>query len=77
MLHERFEKAAHKVLTGDDSVVAANELERVVTEDYPGDDRLDDLLEVLALYAPSQSPPYTGPDELRQAVQDALAALAE
>lgn len=76
MFHERFEAAAQRVLAGDESVLAANELERIVVEDYPGDERLEDLHEALALYAPGQGPPYTGPDELRRAVRDALATLA-
>lgn len=77
VFNERFETAVRRVLAGDDSVVAANELERVLSEEYPDDERLDDLLEVLALYAPGQPPPYTGPDELRRAVSEALAALAD
>lgn len=75
MFHERLGAAAQRVLEGDESVLAANELERIVVEDYPGDDRLDDLLEALALYAPGQGFPYTGPAELRRAVRDALATL--
>ena len=52
MSHERFLAAAQRVLDGDDSIRAANELEGVVLDDYPGDERFDELGEVLALYAP-------------------------
>ena len=77
MFHKRFEAAAQRVLAGDDSVIAANELERIVLDDYAGDERLEELHEALALYAPGQGSPYTGPDELRRAIRDALAALAD
>ena len=46
-IHERFLAAAQRVLAGDDSIRAANELEGVVQDDYPGDERFDDLAEVL------------------------------
>jgi hypothetical protein len=42
VFHKRFETAAWRLLTGDDFTAAASELEHVVSEDYPGDDRLDD-----------------------------------
>jgi RecB family exonuclease len=51
VFHERFEAAAQRVPTGDDPVMAAQELECAVLEDYPGDHRLDDLHEALARYA--------------------------
>lgn len=75
VFREQLEAAVQRVLAGDESVLAASELERIVVEDYLGDDRLDDLLEALALYAPGQGSPYTGPAELRRAVRDALATL--
>jgi hypothetical protein len=53
MYHERFLAAAQRVLDGDDSILAANELEGVVLDDYWGDQRFDDLVEVLALYSPA------------------------
>lgn len=65
-MNVRLHAAAFPVLAGDDSVEAASRLERVVLDDYPDDERLDDLLEVLALYVPSQPPPHTGQDQLRQ-----------
>jgi hypothetical protein len=49
---ERFEVAAQRILAGDESVQAARQLEGVLLDDYPGEERFDDLLEALALYAP-------------------------
>lgn len=77
MFHERFEAAAQRVLAGDESVIDANALERILTEEYLGDERLEELHEALALYAPGQGSPSTGADELRRAVRDALATLAD
>jgi hypothetical protein len=77
VFHERFEAAAQRVLAGNESVVAANALERILTEEYLGDERLEELHEALALYPPGQGSPYTGADELSRAVRDALATLAD
>lgn len=77
MFHERFEAAAQRVIAGDDSVAAANELERVVLDDYPGDERLDDLHEALALYAPGQGAPYVDAEGLRKLTGDALSRLTD
>lgn len=38
-------------------MAAAHHLERVLHDDYPGDERLDDLLEALTLYAQAKVPP--------------------
>lgn len=59
MYHERFLAVAQRVLDGDDSIRAANELEGVALDDYPGDERFEDLVDVLALYAPGQGTPYS------------------
>lgn len=77
MFNERFEVAAQRVLDGDESVAAANDLERVVLDDYPGDERLEDLHEALALYSPGQSSPYVDAESLRRVVHDALRHLNE
>jgi hypothetical protein len=37
---------------GDESIDAAQALEEVLLDDYLGDERVTDLLEALALYAP-------------------------
>lgn len=71
--HERFLAAAQRVLDGDDSVRAANELEGVVLDDYPGDERFDDLVEVLALYAPHDGSPYTEAEQVREVVRRTIA----
>jgi len=65
------------VLAGDESVQAAQALEGVLLDEYPGDDRFDDLIEALALYAPSQSAPYVGPEKLRRAIREGLATLRD
>jgi hypothetical protein len=43
MSHERFPTAAQRVLDWDDSIRAANELGGVLLDDYPGDERFDEL----------------------------------
>ena len=75
MSHERFLAAAQRVLDGDDSIRAANELEGVVLDDYPGDERFDELGEVLALYAPGQGVPYSGSDEVRAVISKTIASI--
>lgn len=70
VFHDRFEEAAERVLS-DDSMDAARSLEGVVLNDYPGDERLDDLLEALALYNPGEGPPYVNAEGLRSAVRAA------
>lgn len=75
MLHDRFLGAAQRVLDGDDSIRAANELEGVVLDDYPGDERFEDLAEVLALYAPGQGGPYTEAPHVRDVIRRTIAAL--
>lgn len=77
MFHERFNAAAQRVLAGDESIAAANHLERVVIDDYPGDERLSDLQEALALYSPGLGSPYVAAVSLRRLVLDALARLAD
>jgi hypothetical protein len=68
--------AAQRVLAGDDSGQAAQALEGVLLDDYPRDERFDDLLEALALYAPGQGAPYVEAEALRKAVRETLVALA-
>ena len=75
MSHERFLAAAQRVLDGDDSIRAANELEGVVLDDYPGDDRFDELGEVLALYAPGLGRPYSESEEVRKIIRKTVASI--
>ena len=77
MFNERFEVAAKRVLDGDESMAAANDLEGVVLDDYPGDERLEYLHEALALYSPGQGSPYVNAEGLRRVVHDALRHLNE
>lgn len=76
MSHERFLAAAQRLLDGDDSIHAANELEGVVLDDYPGDDRFDELGEALALYAPGQGSPYTDAEQVRLVIRQTIARIA-
>ncbi|GEK17057.1 hypothetical protein [Cellulomonas persica] len=71
----RFEAAAQRVLQGDESRQAASLLEGVVLDDYLGDERLEELVYMLSMYAPGAGAPYCGPKELREVVERALSAL--
>jgi hypothetical protein len=73
----RFHHAAMRVLEGDESREAAGLLEAVVLDDYPGDERFDELLYVLSLYSPGAGAPYCDAEELRDAVRRALADLGD
>jgi hypothetical protein len=54
-------------MAGDDSRDAANALEAALIDVDQGGP-YDDLLEVLALYAPGQGMPYASAEDLRQAI---------
>ena len=75
MHHDRFLAAAQRVLDGDDSIRAANELEGVVLNDYLGDERFDDLGEVLALYAPGLGTPYSDAQQVCETIRRTIADL--
>lgn len=66
--------AAARILGGDDSAAAAAELERAIHSYLPYEDALDDLLEALALYAPTRGAPYLNYEQLCAAIRqfDAL-----
>lgn len=51
--------AATAILAGDDSGRAAAALEAALHTYHPYDEAFEDLLEVLALYAPTMARPYT------------------
>ena len=71
----RLSAAAARILAGDESVAAAQELEAVLLDEYPDDDDAESLLEVLALYAPGRGVPYVDAPELRTLVAAALRHL--
>ena len=73
----RLEEAARRVLEGDESIAAARSLEEVVVNDYPGDERLDELVYLLSLYSPGVGQPYCDAQDLRTAVRRALADLED
>ena len=71
----RFEAAARRVLQGDESRQTANLLEGVVLDDYPGDERLEELLYMLSMYSPGVGAPYCDAKDLREVLERALIAL--
>ena len=73
--HERFLAAAQRILDGDDSALAASELEGVILDDYAGDERFDRLGYVLSMYSPGQGTPYTDSAEVRTAIQDTMTSV--
>jgi hypothetical protein len=74
---QRLRRAAKKILSDDDSIIAAGELEGVLIDEYLGDERTAPLLEGLTLYAPGKGSPYVGSLELRQLIADTLEELEE
>ena len=67
---EAVQDAARCILLGDASIDAANALESALLLDRRGDE--EDLLEILALYAPSAGRPYVDAEELRAAIVSVL-----
>ncbi|MDZ5620061.1 hypothetical protein [Nocardioides bizhenqiangii] len=72
MTHERFLEPAQRVLDGDDSIEAANELAAVLRDDFPGDERTEDLLEVLARVAAGEDAEAA---EVRTVIRETIARL--
>jgi hypothetical protein len=77
MMPDLFHDVAMRVLQGDESREAASLLEVAVLNDYPGDERLDELLYVVSLYSPGAGAPYCEAEELRDAVRRALTDLGD
>ncbi|MFV0460784.1 MAG: hypothetical protein ACK5MT_18670 [Actinomycetales bacterium] len=67
--------AASRVMDGDESSMAAQELEAVLLDEYLDDERTSSLQEGLALYAPGSGPPYVDAPELRGLIAEALEVL--
>jgi hypothetical protein len=76
-LDQRLHEIARRILDGDESRETVNALESVLLDEYPGDDRLDALLETLSLYSPGVGMPYSDARELRQCLREALVVLAQ
>jgi len=72
-----FRTAAARILAGDDTKAAANELEGMVIKDYLDEDRADDLLFALAMYAPGEGPEYFEAPELRKVIEQTLKVFAD
>jgi hypothetical protein len=62
-------------MDGDESAMAAQELEAILLDEYLDDERTSSLQEGLALYAPASGPPYVDAPELRRLIAEALEAL--
>lgn len=60
--------AARRILSGDDSVSAANVLESAILLDHGDDADLDDLVYALASYSPRAGREHFGVDDLRAAI---------
>ena len=73
MSNERFLAAAQRVLDGDDSIEAANELKDVVLQEFPDDEEYDELVDVLARYASDQDDPGTATEEVRTVIRETIA----
>ncbi|MDQ1250365.1 MAG: hypothetical protein QG597_4744 [Actinomycetota bacterium] len=69
------EELARRVLEGDESVAAARALEAAVLGQRLEDERLDDLMEALSLYAPGSGRQYYEAKELREVLQWAMPLL--
>lgn len=75
MSHDRYLASAQRVLDGDESVEAANELKDVVVDEYREDDRVDELVEVLTRYAESPGTGGAVPEAVRTAIRETTARL--
>lgn len=63
-------RAADQILDGDDSAHAAAALEEALHAQHPFDEEFEDLLEVLALYAPEMGNPYADHRQLCEAIRE-------
>ncbi len=63
------QSAARRVLAGDDSALASSALEEALHTYHPYDEDFEDLLEALALYAPSMGSPYIDHQQLCDAIR--------
>ena len=77
ILSERLVTAARQILEGDTSIEAARRLEAVVLDDHPGDERLEELVYVLSMYAPGAGSTYFDAEDLREVVKQALRSCNE
>ncbi|MCP2048968.1 UNVERIFIED_ORG: hypothetical protein J3D58_003040 [Paenarthrobacter nicotinovorans] len=72
---ERLQQAADRFLCGDESMLAAQALERVLIDEYLGDNWTEELLYVLSLYSPGSGMPYSGAADVRPLVLSTLESL--
>lgn len=75
MVSARLAAAASRVMEGDESALAAAELEGVLLDEYLDDERTESLLEGLALYSPGSGLPYVDAPELRRLISETLEEL--
>ena len=50
-------------------------MEGLLLDDYPGDERFEDLLEACASYAPGMGSPYVGAADMRAVIEQAVRVL--
>ncbi|WP_416416141.1 hypothetical protein [Paenarthrobacter aromaticivorans] len=71
-ISDRLRAAAAKVLAGDDSMIAAQQLEGVIIEEYLHEEQTDELLYALSMYSPGSDQPYVDAPELRNLIAATL-----
>lgn len=74
-MQRQFDDAVRRVLDGDDSIRAARELEATTRTEFPGDERVADLLEVLAEYTPEGHGLHCASELLREQIRTTLQEL--
>lgn len=62
--------AARRILAGDDTALAAGALEEALNTHHPYEGEFEDLIEALALYAPSAGSSYTDYRQLCDAIRE-------
>jgi hypothetical protein len=75
-ISDRLQTAAYRILQGDVSVAAAQDLESVLLDEHLDDDRAVGLLEGLALYSPGSGSPHVDAAELRKLIEFTLREFA-
>jgi hypothetical protein len=69
--------AARRIHDGDDSAIAAAALEEALHTYHPYEEEFEDLLEALALYAPSMGSPYIDHRQLCDAIRQSAVGGSE
>ena len=75
-ISDHLRTVAAKVLAGDESVIAAQQLEGVIIEEYLHDEQTDELLFALSMYSPGSGQPYVDAPELRKLIAATLSDMS-